>query len=222
MVGEKTTEYFDVLNTDLICDRMNEACRDAKKIVILRNPISRAISAAKHVVKSGLAPIPESLFQFILDDRKSDPEVGFRIVQRGFYHDILQKYFRHFKRSNVLVLVFEEDIVQNPKAGLDKVTAFLGITPFEGVRIHEPRKRAELSVASIHLSRIFKRVPYARSVIRRVDNFTGLSPWNPTVSKEGYDYLAETYQAPNRALFQMLDREIDAWSAMKNDGNPVS
>lgn len=211
LVGEKTTEYFDVLDTEVICERMNEVCPNAKKIVILRDPVARAISAAKHVVKSGLAAIPESLFQFILDDEKTDLEAGFRIVQRGFYDEPSKAYFRHFGRSNVLVLIFEEDIVRDPKAGLDKVTRFLGVPPFDGVNIHEPKKRAQLSVASIRLSRNLRRVPHARGVIRRADNLLRLTPWDPAASQEAYDYLAQTYKGPNQALFHTLGREIASW-----------
>jgi hypothetical protein len=53
----------------------------------------------------------------------------FGIVEMGHYDDHIETYYDYFDPDQLLVLIFEEDIVNSPEQGLKKVHRFLGVSP---------------------------------------------------------------------------------------------
>lgn len=99
---------------------------EPKIIIILRNPIDRAYSNYTFYVKK-LMESESFLDALILeDDRKTQGyRFGYRYKEIGLYYDQVNAYKENFK--NVLVLDFEE-LQKEPKALMDKITNFLGIS----------------------------------------------------------------------------------------------
>ena len=211
ILGEKTTEYFDTEHGDLVPRRIAESLPGLKTIVILRNPVRRATSALQHKVNSGLEPLPRDPNEILFADMDRPPERRWRYVERGFYDRQLDAFYRHLDPADVLVLIFEEDIVADPESCWARVCDFIGVDHVPARTLGQPVNRVRLSPAAIHLSRLFFNVPYARGAIRRADGFLGLTPWQPRFSEATLARLRTLYAPHNEALFEMLRRRIPAW-----------
>lgn len=95
--------------------------QNVKVIIILRNPVARTISHYRHLYNnkkiSNGTGILEAVEQF--------PE----LLSNSTYKENVNNYIEVFKRSNVMVLNFEE-ISKNPQGVIDKVAAFCEIKSF--------------------------------------------------------------------------------------------
>ena len=114
LIGEKTPDYFD---SDLSRQRIASSLPEAKLIIVLRDPIQRAISAVNHYKNKGeLSPCInlDNLFQGILNEKPENIflEDKFGFLRKGYYFQHLNKYLESFSPDQLLVLIYEKDIDQ--------------------------------------------------------------------------------------------------------------
>lgn len=114
-VGEFSTSY---LYSDVAAERIKAAYPDTKIIAILRNPIDRAVSQYGNAVKGG--EIPESM-PFTEYSKKEES-----VLKQGLYAEQLARYYDHFPREQVLVLI-HEDAKKDPLSFIQSIYAFLGV-----------------------------------------------------------------------------------------------
>ena len=215
-VGEKTTEYFDTVHGDEVALRIARSVPDARLIVILRNPVDRAISAFSHMVNSGLQPIPKDPNADMFRDQQLDDGKGWRYIERGYYAQQLEALYRHIPADQILVLIFEHDIIADPQGCWKKVCRFLDIKVTEpSPEIGQKVNTLRLSPPAIWLSRVLYSVPRARGIIRRLDRMIGLKPWTPKISQDTRERLAQIYGPHNRALAKQLGRDLSIWEASR-------
>jgi Sulfotransferase domain len=109
---------------------MHAVLPDVKLIVLLRNPIARAMSHFKHRVredKDDLRTFNEVIDRELngtIDDRWDPMEWAY--LGKGLYVQRLGRWHRFFDRRQFLILK-SEDLFSRPQAVLDDVTDFLGI-----------------------------------------------------------------------------------------------
>jgi hypothetical protein len=105
-------------------------------IVLLRNPLARAFSHWAMENQRGLDNLPfsEAIRQesFRCSSGQGQQHRVYSYLDRGRYAQQLQRVFRFFPRSQVLILR-SEDLFQAPLATLRRLTDFLGISPFSRV-----------------------------------------------------------------------------------------
>jgi len=97
-------------------ERIKKHAPDAKFIVVLRNPIRRAVSAYYHQMKYGFIPVKniEQGLDDILNKKYVQDSKFARaseIIDFGFYCKQLERYFSFFDRKKFLILL-HEDIVE--------------------------------------------------------------------------------------------------------------
>lgn len=211
VVGEKSTEYFDTATAATVSKRIAHVCPAAKIIVVLREPVGRAFSALQHTVTMGLEPLPDDPDALLFEDRDRAAGTGFRYIERGFYARQIDDYLHHIPRERLLVLIFEEDIIADPQQGLRRTFEFLGVDPDAVQADPKPVNARRLSRTGIRLMNIFARVPYARSLIWRIDTRLPLGRWRPKFSQATRDQLKAIYAPENEALFARLGRRIGSW-----------
>lgn len=109
--------------------RIREHCPDAKLVIMLRDPVERAISAYYHSVLNCFAPlrhpnrgIPAILAGHIQTRYPRSQEV----VEFGFYYRDLQRYLALFPRQQILIMLFE-DLCADPALAQHRVLQFLGL-----------------------------------------------------------------------------------------------
>lgn len=213
LVGEKTTEYFDTATIDTVAPRIATTCPETRLIVILRNPVERAWSALVHHVNAGLIALPRDPETAVFDDTPEAREGKrhFRFIERGYYARQLAALYAHVDPAQVLVLVFERDIVADPEAGWARVCAFLDLPEVALTDARKPENQVRLSPLAARLSRLLRPIPRARGVVRRLDRLMGGKPWTPKMTPKTRQRLADIYAGPNHDLAVLLGEPIDAW-----------
>jgi hypothetical protein len=110
--GEKSVCYME--HTEVV-ERIARAFPDARIIFILRDPVDRAISNYWYSVGNKLedATIEQALTDESFADRPYDKTKitgcpPYLYLQRGKYVGYLEKYFQHFDRKQIKILVSED------------------------------------------------------------------------------------------------------------------
>lgn len=132
--GEKGTSYLDHPES---WPAMLRAFPEARFVVILRDPVARAVSHWRFSTAHGLEHLPaeEALADPALEQRPFDRAVvstsPFAYLSRGLYAASLARLFGVVGRERVAV-VFLEEVCTRPRA-LDPLWAFLGVEPLGAV-----------------------------------------------------------------------------------------
>lgn len=140
VVGEASPYY---LFHPLVPERMKRDLPEAKFVVLLRNPVSRAVSQYHHEVRWGFEkrPIAQAFaeeFPMVDDEERrmiADPKYysfghhhhSYRA--RGRYAVQLERWFAHFPQDRFLILRSEDFHADTPRH-LDEVCRWLGLAPF--------------------------------------------------------------------------------------------
>jgi hypothetical protein len=111
MSGEWTPDY---LGMPWVPPLVSLAAPQAKLLVLMRDPVER--------ISSGLAHARRDRGHVTLADQKD-------AVARGFYHEPLCWWLRHFPVEQILVLQFER-CLQDPVGQISRTYEFLGLESF--------------------------------------------------------------------------------------------
>lgn len=166
LAGDNTPYY---LFHPLVPERAYSLCPDAKVIMILRNPIDRALSQYQMECRKG-REIHSSFEEAIegelerISKAKSDlfaDPLGYHHVfentsylSRGIYMDQIEQWLKYYRRDQMLILV-SETFFNEPKRELEQVYDFLNIdqklpTDFTTYNVFKyedmnPKTKSELS-----------------------------------------------------------------------------
>ena len=167
-----------------------------KFIVILRDPVDRAISAFYHHIRARrIAPTAS-----ILDAGKR-----FGILSMGYYARHLENWFAEFEQDRFLILVFEEDVKTNPIKGVEKVFRFLQIDD----EFVPPSTKKRVHVASNHLyMRINYYLPFLGDLVKSYPSLLFGLDWKIRVGDEDRRLLVEHFGPHNERLSEMLGRSL--------------
>ncbi|WP_155839077.1 tetratricopeptide repeat-containing sulfotransferase family protein [Limnospira platensis] len=134
ITGEATPNYLEYPQ---VPERIFAAFPDIKLIVLLRNPITRAISQYHHWVRlmreyRPLETVMESELNLITSNLESESKLiqypGY--LWRGLYLPFLEKWMSIFPREQFLI-IRSEDFYQNPSQVFNQVLDFLGLPSYE-------------------------------------------------------------------------------------------
>ena len=115
---------------------------DAKLIVLLRNPVDRALSHHQHETRRGKETLPLAQALALEESRlrgeaeRIATEPGYRSTAhqwhsyraRGCYMDQIENWLRSFRSEQLLVLLSEQ-FYADPSTALRQVTEFIGAEP---------------------------------------------------------------------------------------------
>lgn len=146
--GEATPFY---LHDQAAHGRIQRLIPDAKLILILRDPVDRALSNWAHLFGAGLEP--EADFLKACDQeavRKRRGWASFWLYQElGYYGTQVQHLFEHIPREQVLLMRYR-DLRDTPEHALDRVAGFLGVDT--GVINEVPKDNVRPFVADTRLN----------------------------------------------------------------------
>jgi hypothetical protein len=151
LTGEASPDY---LPHPLAPARAAALVPAAKLLVVLRDPVERAISHYHHSRALGVEPLPieEALaaeperlageFDRLRADPRADSQAlrHHAYVARGRYAEQLVRWLAVFPREQLLAVRFE-DLVTDPAPVLTRVFAFLGLRPDPRVRVRRLNAR---------------------------------------------------------------------------------
>jgi hypothetical protein len=217
-VGEKTPDYLWAHGSGVeghlpdVHKNIFETLPRARLIAVLRNPVERAISAARHILRSGRIPPFYSLDDLLVGDRRQLLE-RHGVIDYGRYARQIEAYRQYFDPAQMLILIFEEDVIEKPKRGLEKACEFLGIDPdFEFTRSRKKVNAHRGSLAGLALNHY---VPLLRPLWRLLDRLLPAADFTP--SPETIRRLHEIYAPENERLYRLLGRRVRSWESASLD-----
>ena len=165
VVGEASPYY---LYHPAGAERMAQTIPNAKLVVLLRNPVKRAISHHLHMVWEGHEPVKdinealdleaerlEGIEPRLVAERSfvSRPHQHFSYMARGHYASQLERLFTHFKRENVLVMSAEK-LISDSKSGLATIQSFIGLEPDPAIDLEKRNASAKFEPQPETLKRL--------------------------------------------------------------------
>jgi hypothetical protein len=130
LLGEKSTSY---LESPQAADAIGRLLPDAKVLVVLRDPVERAISNYRFSVRNGLerAPFAVAVRQERKRreryDRRSVSVSPFAYLRRGRYADHLALWERRLPRSHIGVFLLEQLVAESRSRAA--MFSFIGVDP---------------------------------------------------------------------------------------------
>lgn len=197
MIGDATPNYLwtgtsqdenvESNRTQNIPQKIYDYNPDLKFIVSLRDPVSRAYSAYKSLIRGGHIS-PNTQITEVLDNRG--------IITMGYYEKHISNWFQYFPRDKFLFLIFEEDIKENREKTLQRLFNFLDVdSEFSPPDVDE--------VQHVSLGPIYRYLlyyfPFLRSVARTIlPNFnTSSLPFNKLldqdIDRDTYNIIRQYY-----------------------------
>jgi hypothetical protein len=223
LIGEKTPDYLwtGVAGAE---GHMPDAHRhirtllpDSRLLVVLRNPVHRALSALTHMVRTRRVS-PGHLVDDLLLGKKRTLIEGHGVIEKGFYHQQLMAYAELFPPEQILVLIFEEDIADRPDRGLDRVCDFLEIHHIPP-HVSSGRERNASRRSRLRLLADYYLPPF-RPFTRLLDRLG--HPWKPVLRRASAETLYGLYRDENARLFEWLGRPMPAsWSDPFSDDSSI-
>jgi len=186
IVGEASPYY---LYHPAGAERMAQAIPDTKIIVLLRNPVKRAISHHLHMVWEGHEPVEdidealdlessrlEGIEQRLIADPTfvSRPHQHFSYIARGHYASQLERLFEHFDRKNVLVMTTEK-LISDSQSSLSAIQSFIGFEPDPSIALEKRNASSKFEPRPETVQRLTDE--YAESNARLRDLLDIDIPW---------------------------------------------
>jgi hypothetical protein len=209
VLGESTPEY---LFLPWARERM---CRDlpgTRLVVTLRNPVDRAWSHYCMLRARGREDLP---FEAALDqeaermraDTASWSRYGY--ASKGDYADQLKDLFQRRGRDDVLVLIFERDVVSKPMETFRKVCRFIGVSDDVAVAAVGSTVNAAIHVRSKRVRDMAR--PFPKRVRDAVGRLNAAPALNEPLPAQLRDRLTRRFTGPNHQLEELLGQDIPEW-----------
>ncbi|MEM9347272.1 MAG: sulfotransferase [Planctomycetota bacterium] len=134
-----------------------------KIIAVLRNPVSRAISAYFHFLRAGhipLLPVNEGLRMILSHKLDTQYPLSSTILTYGLYDQHVARYAEYFSEEQTKIIVFD-DVINHPESSVQDLYRFLGID--EAIvpkRTDDRPMSASYSYSRLRINRFLKPLVY--------------------------------------------------------------
>jgi sulfotransferase family protein len=219
-VGEASTVYL--YNAEAP-GRILRHVPDVKLLAVLRNPVDRAYSGYRFLVRDRLERLPS--FEDALEAENARIAANWQHIwhhkRLGFYYEQLKRYYDLFPREQLMISLFE-DLEAAPVRVIQDMFRFLGVgagfTPDVSLRYNvsgTPRSRilhaalarpnAAKDVVKGLLPRAMRRRVRAKLMARNIRGGTR------AIALGTRQYLVDLYHDDIRKLEVLIDRDLSHW-----------
>jgi hypothetical protein len=133
----------DVMCRETLIDRVSEALPDAKFLVVLRDPVARAMSAHYHLVRHAHLPLmsaDESLRNALREHRETAKDtVANSLIRFGLYGHYLARWLEHYPPERFLILS-QTSVAADAANSISRCCAHIGVSPGD---LSEPSEASE-------------------------------------------------------------------------------
>ncbi len=215
-IGEASVPYLWDPKAPL---SIHEAVPDARIIMILRDPVERALS--HYLLLVGLGSENLSFSDAIRKAIKAKPDYSGRIIETGLYFEQVKRYEKIFGLDQIKIIIFEEFVADTWNSVKD-VLRFLGVKNDPPGSINEvhnvftlPRGKLATKIITNPALRNVVRIAFPRSSrksLRKI--FTTKSP-KPKMLPQDRKFLEDVYRNDVIKLEKFLGRSLP-WSVTKS------
>ncbi len=215
-VGEASNSY-------LLCPssaaNIAEHCPEARILMMLRNPIERVWSQYLMNLRLGKILSEDFIPEFEADSAKEQQGwgVSHNYKELGMYAGQLQRFYDHFPRERVRVLLYDDYRV-NPEATIRDIFRFLGVNPDVSLDLDQRPNEAAvprfkqlnyLLFQSGLVNRVKQWVPESWKGAAKQAMFSNEDM--PVMAPAEKAYLRDVYRDDVAHLGQLLQRDLSAW-----------
>lgn len=186
---------------DDIAALTHQALPDAKLILLLRNPVDRAISSYFHQIRMRRIPPTRRIL---------DAGVEYGILSMGFYYTHLMRWLRFYPRDRVLIFFYEEDVQQNGRQTLCRAFKHLGVS--EAFEPESPERAFNERSSDPFMFARYYAPMLARWTFRIAPALHRLPFPSLAIRSQERRALEEIYAGEIERLARLLDRPLGFWS----------
>lgn len=210
-------------NSYLLCPtaaaQVAAKCPGAKIMMMLRNPVDRAWSQYLMNVRLGKILSEDFIEEFEADSNKEYQGWGVSHNYRelGMYSAQLQRFYDHFPKQNVKVLLYD-DYRANPEAVVRNIFGFLGVDTDVALDLDQrPNEAAVPRFKKLNyilfqsglVNRVKRMVPESWKGAAKKAMFS--KDGIPKITEREKQFLRDLYREDIGKLGQLLDRDLSHW-----------
>lgn len=219
-IGEASVVY---LNNKKAAVNIKRYVPRAKIIVVLRNPVDRAISSYSHLVRDGFESMGSLSEALAVEELRiqNNWQHLWQYQRLGFYCDALRNYFSLFPREQIAVYTYDA-LTKDPQGLLTEIYAFLGVD-----QSFHPDTSYRHNVSGIPRSRMLHRLLMQKSVVKDL-----LKPFIPkelrlsmqmkitrrnidargiNVSEAERKYLKDKFRSDILRTQSLINKDLSGW-----------
>lgn len=221
VIGEASTTYFydrvpywfnksNQIEFDkalpTIPELITQKFPNAKFIVVLRDPVHRAISAYFHWMKQGKIAPSHGLKKTAINFPKM------RILEYGMYAKYLELWMKFVPPERFRVILYEQQIRKNSSRTLSDIYRYLGLNPhFEPSLPEKPVHRSwgwTRIVFNYYASKVSSNVGRSRlgAFLDRFDFLAGKA-----IRAEDVEFLRSSYLPDKESLSTLIGDPLSCW-----------
>ncbi|MES9830707.1 MAG: sulfotransferase domain-containing protein [Candidatus Thiodiazotropha sp. DIVDIV] len=167
LYGEVEPEYmyFENVPNRLLKD----LGQHLKIIFILRDPVNRSYS---HYMMNRNNGFENEKFDTAIAkeeeriNRDEDSKKKYSYISRSLYVHQINRYLSLFKKENILFLLFEDDLVKDPKSTMERVFSFLDIDSLD-ITIESVKNKTRPFISK-HIGHMVYRDSYAKELFKKI------------------------------------------------------
>jgi hypothetical protein len=218
--GEASNIY---LYAPQAAERIRHYVPNAKLIAVLREPVDRAYSAYRHLVRDGREQLSFEEGPAAEASRMAaNWHPIFHYKQRGFYYAQLRRFFELFSREQIAVYTYD-DFKADPRALLRSMFLFLEIDPE-----FQPNMSVRHNVSGVPRSRLLHRIigrpsrakdlmkrllPAGAARLHAALMSRNIAVSEPRIAPETERALRQEYRGDILQLEALIGRDLSAWRA---------
>lgn len=207
MVGEATPNY---LMSRFAAEKAFEVSPCARIIVILRDPIERAVSAYMHARRLRVIPAKMTFEQCLERDSRNKGSRWTGTVSDGFYAIGLRRWLSVFPSEQVQVS-YLEDFATQEETEIRRIYRHLGLAEPERDLVF-PHVNEARHLRFPLIVRLTSKYLTSKSRIRRLVDIPSRRPIDrPVLSQPTLAFLRKTYSPHLEHLEQLVDRDLSHW-----------
>ncbi len=207
LIGEKTPAY---IYRPSVPKRIHNHIPNVKLIALLRDPVERAYS---HYCQRLRAGEEELDFKEAIEKERERLEEGdiqereeYSYVDRGKYHEQIERYLKYFDRDQVLILP-SEDLRNNREKTLREILEFIGADKDFEFKSLKDKGTGGLPpfglkfITKLATHPVIGQIP----ILGRGLKFINTLGDKPPMNEEAREELIETFKPHNEKLKQYVD-----------------
>ncbi len=216
-IGEKTPDYLWANGQGAenhlpdVHRRIHALLPEARLVVVLREPVARAISAVRHLMRTRRVSPREPLDRLLSPVHPVCRAHG--VLAKGCYAGQLAAFLELYPRERLLIFIFEDDVVAAPERSLRRACEFLGVEPYLAVEPGAERNESRRSRLRLLMDYY---LPALRPFTPGLDRLA--TAWQPRPSAAVLEQLRAFYRPENERLFTLIGRRIPSWEAGERAG----